>query len=220
MELDFELLKDICPKCIEWTISNKYYIGPEKCHDYYSCESIMNAITYLLTNEKSLLGIDDDSLDSCDNKTLKDEYDSPDLENIDHETSLKDLVFDPKRMYLFRIGGYNSSNDDGEESSNIDHCFIYLSINNQWNIIDAFAPFRKLEKYVVNNDDLKHFIHNNENQFNVDDYNNFFAVNIKNIYNLTNLNCIIESIEWNSCNILPAINYLKGASNECTHSDK
>ena len=244
MALNFDLLKDSVSKCIEWMLANNLCLT-EPIDNYYSCQEVFNAICYLLTNDKKHLGIEDDNdRDSADDNTMphdiiNDEYSTGEFKIIndklvlyDDQDKFCDLIFDTKKMYIFKVSGVNITNyGEGEptnlfsqildpplqklfasvkvEHSSTDHCFVYIFLDDAWYIMDSFMPFRKLEKYPVDIDQLKKFISENEVKLDIDQYNKFFNVNITNYDAVTNLDCWMGSIKkWNSDNILPALNAL------------
>lgn len=189
--IDFDFLKDICPKYIDLMTDNNI-IPNAKSGDYYTSESVAEAIVCLLQT----------------NMNRNEFYDTNSyIENNEIIVEQSDLIFDKKYMYCIYIEGYNKEIFGEGETSNVGHVFVLLNVNNQWNIIDAFVPFRKLKMWEININELYHFIKINEKKIDIDYYNHFFDVNLNNSY-ITHLDVLIQELEWSgtSSNILNNFN--------------
>ena len=172
--IDFTYLSEIVPKYIDLMIDKKL-ICNGKIGDYYSCESVAEAMSNLLILEHD--------------KNF--EYQTNcELNNNEIIVSESSLEFDKNYLYTIYIEGLNILNYGEGDTSNVGHVLILINVEDKWKIFDSFVPFRKLEIFDTDINELIKFIKENEKKLNIDQYNKFLNVQLENSNNITNLDFI------------------------------
>lgn len=202
LDLNFYLLKYNLPKCIDM-LMHRGLCPNGKIGDYYTSEAVVEAIVYLLAK--------DDVLGQDVYASLIFNHDNDNIKLAKSRTKIQQFFNNKMYMYNIYIQGCGKE-DEGELSdknitTTIDHCFVIICINHQWKMIDTLIPFRKLTMRDINIDDLIIFVDDNEKNFSLSSYNNFFGITLEsnNIANIEYLDFVITRTEWSSDNITERI---------------